>query len=121
LVFTTRYLDLFITSPFGEFKYFYLFAVKIFYIATSIYIVFLMTFAYARTREREMAWKLGTYCLMGALVLAAPLCKIFEKGPVIGTLPHTDIDYTLYSHPFKFGEVCSTSACHTVTPKIQSN
>jgi len=36
---------------------------------------------YARTREREAAWKLGAYCLGGALVLAPLVNLIFrEKG-----------------------------------------
>lgn len=63
-----------------------------------------MTFAYARTREREKAWKFGIYCLAGAAVLAIPLCKVFEQGPVAGTnaagKPHL-----LYSHTFSFQEV----------------
>jgi len=105
LVFSTRYLDLLTTYPFGDFKFFYLFAVKIFYIASSVYIVFLMTFAYARTREREMAWKFGIYCLVGALVLSAPLCKIFETGPVVGTREGTELTYRLFAHDFTFMEI----------------
>ena len=29
-----------------------------------------MTSVYARTREREKAWKFGLYCLSGAIVVA---------------------------------------------------
>jgi hypothetical protein len=34
---------------------------------------------YARTREREAAWKLGAYCLGGALILAPIVNLIFRK------------------------------------------
>jgi len=34
---------------------------------------------YARTREREAAWKLGAYCLGGALILAPLVNLIFRK------------------------------------------
>jgi hypothetical protein len=84
--------------------YFYIFTVKIFYIASSVYIVFLMTFAYARTREREKAWKFGIYCLGGSLALMIPLCKIFASGPRVGDheggYPHL-----LWSHQFTIKEV----------------
>ncbi|KAF2669333.1 hypothetical protein BT63DRAFT_258899 [Microthyrium microscopicum] len=99
LVFSTRYLDIFSTPIFKGFKYFYLFAVKLFYVGSSVYIVSLMTFAYARTREREKAWKFGIYCLTGALILAWPLCKIFEKGPFVGDT------HFLYRHDVSFSEI----------------
>jgi ER lumen protein retaining receptor len=105
VVFCTRYLDIFDTNPFDKFLYFYLFAVKAFYIASSAYIVFLMMFAYARTREREKAWKMGLYCLLGALVLAAPLCKIFAEGPVVREVNGQPIH--LYVHKWSFKEVSS--------------
>lgn len=42
-----------------------------------------MTSVYARTREREKAWKLGMYCLLGSLVVAPVWYGIFKKW-VIG-------------------------------------
>jgi uncharacterized membrane protein YedE/YeeE len=104
LVFVTRYLDLFAYTIFASFLAFYLFVVKMFYIASSAYIVFLMTFAYARTREREKAWKFGIYCLVASMVLAMPVCKIFEKGPMVGDNEH-GIPRLMYQHEFTFTEV----------------
>ncbi|CAK4033685.1 ER lumen -retaining receptor [Lecanosticta acicola] len=75
LVFGTRYLDLFWVPPWFSW---WNFVLKIFYIASSAYIVFLMMRMFARTREKEYAWKLATWCLGGS-VLAAPLvCLLFE-------------------------------------------
>lgn len=51
---------------------------KIFYTASSLYIVFLMMRVFARTREREKAWRLGAYSLLGSLVAAPVLCPVFE-------------------------------------------
>lgn len=42
-----------------------------------------MTSVYARTREREKAWKFGMYCLLGSLVVAPFWYLIFKKW-VIG-------------------------------------
>lgn len=67
LVFVTRYVDLFYVSPLSSI---WNFVLKIFYILSSVYIIFIMMRVYARTREREKAWKLGAYCLGGSLVLA---------------------------------------------------
>ncbi|KAB8304142.1 hypothetical protein EYC80_003562 [Monilinia laxa] len=74
MVFITRYLDLFS-------GYFILwnFILKIFYIGSSLYILFLMLRVYARTREREKAWKLGGLCFVGSAVLAPVLMMIFER------------------------------------------
>jgi ER lumen protein retaining receptor len=99
LVFCTRYLDIFSYPIFAKFIFFYLFAVKLFYIVSSAYIVFLMTFAYARTREREKAWKFGLYCLAGASLLAPAVCRIFQKGPIVGE------GRFLFLHPWTFQEV----------------
>lgn len=52
------------------------FVLKIFYITSSIYIIFIMMRVYARTREREKAWRLGAYCLGGSLVLAPIITAI---------------------------------------------
>jgi ER lumen protein retaining receptor len=106
LVFGARYLDIFSHPIFEAFIWFYLFAVKLFYIGSSVYIVFLMTFVYARTREREKAWKFGIYCLIGAVILATPVCKIFEKGPVVTVGDGNDaFPRFMYAHEFKFTEV----------------
>lgn len=43
----------------------------------------MMTSVYARTREREKAWKFGLYCLAGAIVVAPFWYLIFKKW-VIG-------------------------------------
>ena len=101
-MFGARYLDIFSHPIFKEFIWFYLFAVKLFYIGSSVYIVFLMTFAYARTREKEQAWRFGIYCLAAALILATPVCKIFEQGPVVSDGP---VERYMYWHPFRFSEV----------------
>jgi ER lumen protein retaining receptor len=42
-----------------------------------------MTSVYARTREREKAWKFGMYCLLGSIVVAPFWYLIFKKW-VIG-------------------------------------
>ena len=72
-VFITRYLDLFWTPPSNSL---WNFIFKNFYIFTSIYIIFLMMKVYARTREREKAWKLGAYCLAGSVLLAPVVTAI---------------------------------------------
>ena len=66
-VFLTRYLDLFWVSPAASYWNFIL---KNFYIFSSLYIILLMMRMYARTREREMAWKVGAYCSMTSIGLA---------------------------------------------------
>ncbi|KAK2625503.1 hypothetical protein QTJ16_004815 [Diplocarpon rosae] len=73
MVFVTRYLDVFqLNTAWNT-------ILKIFYILSSLYILFLMLRVYARTRERETAWKLGAFCL-GASVIGAPLMMmIFKK------------------------------------------
>lgn len=42
---------------------------QIFYTCSSFYIIFLMTSVYARTREREKAWKFGMYCLLAPIAI----------------------------------------------------
>ena len=73
LVFLTRYIDLFYVSPLASL---WNFVLKIFYITSSVYIIFIMMRVYARTREREKAWKLGAYCLGGSLVMAPIITAI---------------------------------------------
>lgn len=75
LVFFARYLDFFGTftvSPWNT-------CFKAFYILSSLYVLFLMLFVYARTREREKAWKLGGLCL-GISAVGAPLVMLIFKG-----------------------------------------
>jgi NO-binding membrane sensor protein with MHYT domain len=60
------------------------FSLKIFYIFTSFYILFLMLRVYARTREREKAWKFGAACLGGSAVLAPFVMMIFENKGMWG-------------------------------------
>jgi hypothetical protein len=77
IVFITRYLDIFTTKPLsvtehGDVSKFVLvwnFILKLFYITSSLYILFLMLKVYTRSREREKAWKLSAYCLAFSLVM----------------------------------------------------
>jgi len=78
-VFVNRYLDLFWTPPMVSL---WNFVLKIFYITSSFYIIFIMMGVYARTREREKAWKLGAYCLGGSVILA-PVLAALAKGTKI--------------------------------------
>jgi len=77
VVFVTRYLDLFWVPPTASWWNFIL---KNFYIWSSIYIIVLMTRVFARTREREKAWKWGAYAT-AASMLAAPLVCLTFNGP----------------------------------------
>jgi hypothetical protein len=79
LVFCTRYLDIFHTSATEDWWHRWNFTLKIFYTLSSFYIIFLMTSVYARTREREKAWKYGLYCLLGALLISPFWWLIFRK------------------------------------------
>ncbi|KAL5113236.1 hypothetical protein ACEQ8H_008890 [Pleosporales sp. CAS-2024a] len=79
LVFCTRYLDIFTSSATVDGWHTWNFTLKIFYTLSSFYIIFLMTSVYARTREREKAWKFGLYCLAGAIVVAPFWFLIFKK------------------------------------------
>jgi len=71
-VFITRYLDLF---PVGSL---WNFTLKVFYILSSLYIIFLMMKVYARTREREKAWKMGAWILAGSVIGAPIVTMIFR-------------------------------------------
>lgn len=75
-VFITRYLDLLWTPPFESI---WNFTLKIFYILSSLYIIFLMMKVYARTREREKAWRLGACCLGGSVLLAPIATAIAQR------------------------------------------
>ena len=78
LVFFSRYLDLLWSYPFHSFETLWNFTLKLWYIASSAYIVLLMLKAYARTREREQAWRLGAYSLGGSLVAAPIMVGLIE-------------------------------------------
>ena len=60
------------------------FVLKNFYIISSFYIIFLMMRVYARTRERERAWKMGAYCSIGSLIAAPIIALIFRKWEGFG-------------------------------------
>jgi hypothetical protein len=70
---------------------------QIFYTLSSFYIIFLMTSVYARTREREKAWKFGMYCLLGSVVIA-PFWYLIFKEWVIGRSTTLRVR-SLASHP----------------------
>ncbi|KAI0397450.1 ER lumen protein retaining receptor-domain-containing protein [Xylariaceae sp. FL0594] len=72
VVFCSRYTDIF--SETSTWNYFF----KLFYILSSIYIIVIMRYVFPRTREREIAWKLGAAILAGSLVLSPFVMLIFE-------------------------------------------
>ncbi|KAJ5735427.1 uncharacterized protein N7483_000552 [Penicillium malachiteum] len=82
LVFVTRYLDIFSGSTWAFSRGASLWNVlfKLFYLTSSLYLVFIMMKVFPRTRERERAWKLGMYSVVGSLVLAPVTIAIFESG-----------------------------------------
>jgi hypothetical protein len=53
---------------------------KLFYLASSFYMIFLMMKVFPRTRERERAWKLGLWSVAGSLVLAPIAILVLEGG-----------------------------------------
>lgn len=83
LVFTTRYLDIFESLPWatyaGTADLVWNIAFKLFYLASSFYIVFIMMKVFSRTREKEQAWKLGIWSVFGSLVLSPVVILIFER------------------------------------------
>ncbi|KAL9000955.1 MAG: hypothetical protein Q9169_000439 [Polycauliona sp. 2 TL-2023] len=76
IVFCSRYLDLLWTNP-SHLPW--NFILKLFYLGSSFYIILLMTRVYARTREREKAWKFGSFCLGGSIAAAPLVLLIFKK------------------------------------------
>ncbi|ETN37602.1 uncharacterized protein HMPREF1541_07224 [Cyphellophora europaea CBS 101466] len=80
IVFCSRYLDLFWVPPTHSWWNFLL---KNFYIWTSWYIIYIMLRVFARTREREKAWKLGAYALGGSIAATIPVGLIFEGTAVL--------------------------------------
>ena len=82
LVFMTRYLDIFSGASWafskdGALVWNMLF--KLFYLGSAFYIVFIMMKVFPRTRERERAWKIGIWSVLGSLVLAPPLIFLLEN------------------------------------------
>lgn len=73
VVFLARYTDLF-----GRGQYVYNIIFKIFYILSSFYIIGLMQWVFPRTREKELAWKLGAACFFGALLLSPFTMLVFQ-------------------------------------------
>jgi hypothetical protein len=88
LVFISRYLDLFMFNTAWNT------VLKVFYILSSLYILFLMLRVYARTREREKAWKLGAFSLIGSAIGAPFMMMIFKDKSVWGWMEACSI-----SHP----------------------
>ncbi|KAL1858706.1 hypothetical protein Plec18167_003417 [Paecilomyces lecythidis] len=78
-VFVTRYLDIFTTRIDSWVKTYNLFF-KIFYILSSFYIILLMTKVFPRTREREKAWKLALWSVIGSLVLSPIAILVLERN-----------------------------------------
>ena len=72
-VFCTRYTDLFRET--SSWNYFF----KVFYLLSSFYTIVIMRWLYPRTREREVAWKIGAAVLAGCLVLSPFMMLIFEE------------------------------------------
>ncbi|KAG9247813.1 ER lumen protein retaining receptor-domain-containing protein [Calycina marina] len=75
MVFLSRYLDYFSAWHLSAWNN----TLKTFYILSSVYIIAIMLRVYARTREREKAWKLGGACLAGSAILAPMLMLIFRS------------------------------------------
>ncbi|KAK7984996.1 ER lumen protein retaining receptor [Apiospora saccharicola] len=73
VVFCARYTDIFHEN------YIWNLFFKIFYILSSFYIIAIMRWRYPRTREREIAWKLGAGVLGGSLLLSPFVMMIFES------------------------------------------
>lgn len=78
LVFVNRYLDLFDLKSWQGLGAVWNISFKFFYLGSSFYIVFIMMKVFPRTRERERAWKLGIWSVIGSLVLAPLAILIFE-------------------------------------------
>lgn len=57
-------------------------SLQIFYTCSSFYIIFLMTSVYARTREREKAWKFGMYCLLAPIVITPFWYWLFHETAI---------------------------------------
>ncbi|KAI4155485.1 MAG: hypothetical protein L6R39_001227 [Caloplaca ligustica] len=76
IVFCSRYLDLFWVNPA---RMPWNFTLKLFYIGSSFYIIGLMMRVFARTREKERAWKMGSFCLGGSAAAAPLVLLVFKR------------------------------------------
>ncbi|OQE20060.1 hypothetical protein PENSTE_c014G01301 [Penicillium steckii] len=84
LVFFTRYLDLFSSASwtFGTYGAGVLWNTpfKIMYLTSSSYLIYIIMRVYPRTRERERAWKLGIWSVIGSVVTAPIAMAIAYRG-----------------------------------------
>lgn len=92
LVFLTRYLDLFLYSPFHN-VYNTLF--KITYILTSFYILYLMLRVYPRSRESESQWRLSFYILVFSTISTPIFQAIFRDKKLPWSWLDTFRDFSL--------------------------
>lgn len=74
VVFCTRYLDLFQNQ-----HYLWNVLFKIFYITSSFYTIAVMRWVFPRSREKEIAWKMGGASVAACLVLSPFIMMIFEE------------------------------------------
>ncbi|KAK0355433.1 hypothetical protein LTR91_016304 [Friedmanniomyces endolithicus] len=107
LVFLTRYLDVFWVAPWRAVFWispwwsWWNFTLKIFYIGSSAYIVWVMMRKFARTREKERGWRLALGVLAGSIVAGPVVCRVVRGW-----------EYTTKI------EVGSTPASDSVTPMV---
>ena len=82
VVFVTRYLDLLNPDTWSIRTYgkavIWNVSFKLFFITSAFYTIFIMMKVFPRTRERERAWKLGTYSVLGSIALSPIAILIFE-------------------------------------------
>ncbi|KFY16755.1 hypothetical protein V492_01116 [Pseudogymnoascus sp. VKM F-4246] len=91
LVFCTRYFDIFFKKPSDQYWNFFF---KIFYTVSSLYILFIMTRLFARTREREFSYRLGAYALLGSIILC-PFVAMVDLKTWAPPFPYIVIDFSL--------------------------
>ena len=73
VVFCTRYLNVF------REHYLWNLCFKIFYITSSFYIIGIMRWVYPRTREKELAWKIGAVACVVSVLLSPLAMLIFDR------------------------------------------
>lgn len=78
VVFCCRYLPYPLTLGLTGLHLWWNLTLKLFYILSSVYILILML-VYARTREREAAWKLGGAVFVGSLIMSPFVMMIFRS------------------------------------------
>ena len=83
-VFVARYLDLLSPSSWSIRAHgpvvIWNVSFKLFFLLSTFYTIFIMMKVFPRTRERERAWKLGIYSVVGSVVLAPIVILVFERG-----------------------------------------